>query len=144
DLARVVSGEKVVSFVNAVLRRVAERDWPGWVTHLAPADLLGRLAFEHGQPAWIVAAMSDALGGDVDQLRRALAEDRPVTHLVARPGRISRDELLAQSPPGATAGPWSPYAVRLAGGDPGSLPAVRAGAAAVQDEGSQLVAIALA
>ena len=143
DLARAVAGEKVVSFVNAVLRRVGEHDWPSWVQRLAPQDAVGRLAFEHGQPTWIAAAFADALGDDVDELGRALAEDRPVTHLVARPGRISRDELLAQAPPGATAGPWSPYAVRLAGGDPAAIAAVREGAAAVQDEGSQLVAIAL-
>jgi 16S rRNA (cytosine967-C5)-methyltransferase len=143
DLARAVAGEKVVGLVNAVLRRVAERDWPGWVDRLAPGDDIGRLAFEHAQPRWIVTALSEALGGDIDELRAALAEDRPVTHLVARPGRISRDELVAESPPGATAGPWSPYAVRLAGGNPASLAAVRDGAAAVQDEGSQLVALAL-
>jgi 16S rRNA (cytosine967-C5)-methyltransferase len=144
DLARDVAGEKVVRFVNAVLRRVSERDWPGWVDLLAPADELGRLAFEHGQPRWVVTAFADALGADRGELRAALAEDRPVTHLVARPGRIGREDLLVQSPPGATAGPWSPYAVRLAGGDPASIPAVREGAAAVQDEGSQLVALALA
>jgi 16S rRNA (cytosine967-C5)-methyltransferase len=144
DLARAVAGEKVVRFVNAVLRRVGERDWVDWVDRLAPDDELGRLAFEHGQPRWIVAAFADALDHDVPELRRALEEDRPVTHLVARPRRISREELLAQAPAGATAGPWSPYAVRLAGGDPASLAAVRQGAAAVQDEGSQLVALALA
>ena len=144
DLARAVAGEKVVRFVNAVLRRAAERDWPAWVDRLAPADDIGRLAFEHGQPGWVVAAFADALGDDVAELNTALAEDRPVTHLVARPGRITRDELLEQAPAGATAGPWSPYAVRLAGGDPSAIAAVREGAAAVQDEGSQLVALALA
>jgi len=144
DLARAVAGEKVVRFVNAVLRRVGERDWSGWVDRLAPGDVFGRLAFEHGQPRWIVAAFAAALGDDGAELRAALAEDRPVTHLVARPGRISRDDLLAQAPAGATPGPWSPYAVRLAGGDPASIAAVREGAAAVQDEGSQLVAVALA
>jgi 16S rRNA (cytosine967-C5)-methyltransferase len=143
DLARAVAGEKVVRFVNAVLRRVSERDWAAWVVRLAPGDDLGRLAFEHGQPRWVAAAFSDALHGDLDEVRALLAEDRPVTHLVARPGRISRDDLLAQSPAGATAGPWSPYAVRLAGGDPAAIAAVREGAAAVQDEGSQLVALAL-
>jgi 16S rRNA (cytosine967-C5)-methyltransferase len=143
DLARAVAGEKVVGLVNAVLRRVSERDWPGWVDSLAPADEIGRLAFEHGQPPWIVAALSDALGGDLGELRAALAEDRPVTHLVARPGRMTRAALIAESPRGATAGPWSPYAVRLAGGNPASLAAVREGRAAVQDEGSQLVALAL-
>ena len=69
---------------------------------------------------------------------------RPATHLVARPGRISRADLLADAGPQATAGPWSPYAVRLAGGDPAALAAIRDRRAGVQDEGSQLVALALA
>lgn len=43
------------------------------------------------------------------------------------------------------AGRWSPYAVRLSeGGEPGAVDAVREGRAGVQDEGSQLVALALA
>jgi 16S rRNA (cytosine967-C5)-methyltransferase len=92
----------------------------------------------------VAAALLDALDGDMTELDAALAEARPSTHLVARPGRISRDDLLADSGAGATAGPWSPYAVRLAGGDPGGLAAVRDRRAGVQDEGSQLVALALA
>jgi 16S rRNA (cytosine967-C5)-methyltransferase len=146
ELSREVAGPKPAGLVNAVLRRVAETDWPGWVERLGPSgDPLGRLAIDRGYPRWIAEALLAALDGDIAELDRALAEDRPTTHLVARPGRISRDELLAAAGPGAVAGPWSPYAVRLAGGgDPGTLAAVRDGRAAVQDEGSQLVAIAAA
>src|SRR4029453_12740027 len=50
--------------------------------------------------------------------------------------------LAAES--GGEPGRWSPFAVRLHGGDPGRLAAVRSGAAAVQDEGSQLAALLLA
>ncbi len=39
---------------------------------------------------------------------------------------------------------YSPYGVVSAGGDPGAMPAVAEGRAGVQDEGSQLVALALA
>ncbi|WP_165987260.1 transcription antitermination factor NusB [Streptomyces sp. YIM 98790] len=42
------------------------------------------------------------------------------------------------------AGRWSPWAVRLAHGDPAAVAAVRDGRAGVQDEGSQLTALALA
>jgi 16S rRNA (cytosine967-C5)-methyltransferase len=45
---------------------------------------------------------------------------------------------------GAEPGRWSPYAAVLPAGDPGGIPAVRDGRAGVQDEGSQLVALALA
>ena len=143
ELANVHCGRRPVGLVNAVLRKVAAASWPQWVDRLAPADELGRTAFTHGYPRWVAAAIADALGND-DELAAALAEDRPVTHLAARPGRIDRDDLLVQAGPDAVAGPWSPYAVRLGGGDPASIPAVRAGLAGVQDEGSQLVAIAAA
>jgi 16S rRNA (cytosine967-C5)-methyltransferase len=146
-LARAAIGPRPVGFVNAVLRRVSEKDYQVWLAELAPpydTDPVGNLALRHAHPAWVVAAFTDALGGDRDQIEAALAADdeRPATHLVARPGRIERDLLAAES--GGEPGPWSPYAVRMLGGDPGALAAVRDGRAAVQDEGSQLVALALA
>jgi 16S rRNA (cytosine967-C5)-methyltransferase len=63
-------------------------------------------------------------------------------HLAARPGRIDRDALVEAA--GGEPGRWSPYAAVLRAGDPGRLAAVRDGRAQVQDEGSQLVALALA
>ena len=143
DLARRVVSAGPVAFVNAVLRKIAAKDLPAWVAQLAPADdRLGALALEHSHPRWIASAFRDALGGDLWQTGAALAADdaRPEVHLVAR--RMPRDELVAQS--GGAPGPWSPYAVRLSEGDPGLLPAVRHGQAGVQDEGSQLMAVALA
>ena len=65
----------------------------------------------------------------------------PRVMLVARPGLSTVDELVAA---GGTASTLSPYAVELAGGDPAAIPAVAEGRAGVQDEGSQLVALALA
>lgn len=144
DLARDVAGHKVVGFVNAVLRAIGRQSWEEWVDQLAPEDDLRRIALANGYPVWLAAALGDALGGNLGELAVALGEDRPTTHLVARPGMITRDELLAEAGPGATAGPWSPFAVRMtAGGDPARLAAVRTGRAAVQDEGSQLMALAL-
>ena len=143
DLARRVVSAGPVAFVNAVLRKVAARDLDAWVAQLAPADdRLGSLALQHSHPRWIASAFRDALGGDLWQTAAALAADdaRPEVHLVAR--RMPRDELLAAS--GGTPGPFSPYAVRLGEGDPGALAAVQHGRAGVQDEGSQLMALALA
>ncbi|HVT65188.1 MAG TPA: transcription antitermination factor NusB [Mycobacteriales bacterium] len=144
DVGKEVAGHRTSGLVNAVMRRVSERDWPAWVVQAAPADGLGRLAFEHGYPVWIARALLDALDGDVAELTRALAADRPVTHLAALPGAIDRERLLGVAGEGAKVGPYSPYAVRLAGGDPGRIGAVQDGSAQVQDEGSQLVALALA
>ena len=136
---------RATGFVNAVLRRVDRTDWDDWVETVAPPDALGRLAVRYPHPRWIAAAFQDALGGDLARTEPALAADdaRPETHLVARPGRIDRDRLATEAR--GVPGPWSPYAVRLPeGGDPGALPAIRDGRAGVQDEGSQLCALALA
>lgn len=131
-------------FVNAVLRKVAKQDWDAWVAAVAPGEPVGDLAIRYAHPGWVVAAFRDALGGDLADTAAALAADdaRPQTHLVVRPGRLDRDELVGLA--GGEAGPWSPYAVRLpGGGDPGALAVVREGRAGVQDEGSQLCALAL-
>ncbi len=138
---------RAAGFVNAVLRRVARSDLDSWIGSLAPAaetDPIGNLAVRHSHPAWIVTALRDALGGDLAETEAALRADdaRPTVHLAARPGRVDRDALATEV--GGTPGPWSPYAVHLASGDPGALPAVRDGRAGVQDEGSQLAALALA
>lgn len=145
DLVRDESGRGAAGFANAVLRRVSEKPTEQWIEELSAADdEIGRLAVEFAHPRWVVEAFSAALGTRADELREVLAADdaRPKVHLVARPGALTRDELRAES--GGTDGPYSPYAVHLDGGDPGSLAPVRSGAAAVQDEGSQLVALALA
>ncbi|WP_084496869.1 RsmB/NOP family class I SAM-dependent RNA methyltransferase [Nocardia amamiensis] len=142
-LARAEFGTGKAGFVNAVLRRAGEKTTQQWVEALAPADPVGRLAFEYAHPAWIAQAFADALGARAGELRDVLAADdaRPLVHLVARPGDITAEELALVT--GGEEGRWSPYAVYLDGGDPGKLEPVREGMAAVQDEGSQLVALAL-
>jgi len=147
DLVRARVGRRPAGFVNAVLRRVASTDLDGWIAQVAPDradDPLGHLAVRHSHPRWIVGALHEALGRDVDETERLLAADNepPAVTLAARPGRSTTDELLRVD--GASRGRWSPYAVRLARGNPAEIPAVREGRAGVQDEGSQLVAVALA
>jgi 16S rRNA (cytosine967-C5)-methyltransferase len=149
NLARAVGGARVSGFANAVMRAAARRDRDEWFAALAPNaadDPIGNLAFVHGHPRWIVEVFHHALGDDIDETARMCAADNVASgvHLVARPGRCTRDELLAQAGPSARAGTWSPYAVVLGSGDPGSLGLVRSGAAGVQDEGSQLAALAAA
>ncbi|WP_068018679.1 RsmB/NOP family class I SAM-dependent RNA methyltransferase [Nocardia mexicana] len=143
DLVRAEFGSGKAGFVNAVLRRAGERTAGEWVDRLAPRDPVGHLAFEYAHPTWIAQAFADALGAHADELRALLAADdeRPAVHLVARPGDITAEELALVT--GGEEGRWSPYAVYLDGGDPGKLEPVREGMAAVQDEGSQLVALTL-
>ncbi|MEV5443567.1 transcription antitermination factor NusB [Streptomyces sp. NPDC052644] len=151
ELARVTLGDGRAKFVNAVLRRVAQHDLDGWLEKVAPPydeDPEDHLAVVHSHPRWIVSALWDALGGGRAGIEDLLEADneRPEVTLVARPGRATPGELLDVLDEGAgQPGRWSPYAVRLPeGGEPGALDAVREGRAGVQDEGSQLVAIALA
>ncbi len=133
-------------FVNGVLRTIASRDEQSWTDELAPSadsDPVGHIAFVHAHPRWITQAFADALGADAGELDALLTADdeRPLVHLAARPGVLTAADLAAAGD--GTAGRYSPYAVYLAGGDPGQLDAVRDGEALVQDEGSQLVARAL-
>ncbi|NLG55348.1 MAG: rRNA small subunit methyltransferase B [Rhodococcus sp.] len=143
DIARAESGPGKSGFVNAVLRQVSRRSQEEWIDALAPHDPVGRLAFEYAHPVWIAQAFADALAADAGELEALLEADdtRPGVHLIARPGEISAEELALIT--GGDIGRYSPYAVYLDSGDPGSLEPVREGLAAVQDEGSQLVARAL-
>jgi 16S rRNA (cytosine967-C5)-methyltransferase len=143
DLTRAIVGTGASGLVNAVLRKVATGgDRAQWLATL-DGDAGERLALATNHPRWIVDAWRDALGDSSDEaeLEQALLADdaAPEVHLVAR--RVDRAALAEES--GGVPGPWSPYAVRLPGGDPGRLAAVRSGAAAVQDEGSQLAALLL-
>jgi 16S rRNA (cytosine967-C5)-methyltransferase len=151
ELVRAEAGSRAGGFVNAVLRRVGERDEQAWVAALAPSsdeDPVGRAAFTHSHPRWIAQAFADALGRSPDpaaELDAALAADdaRPAVHLLARPGEITAAELALVT--GGAEAPYSPYGVHLptGGGDVGEIDAVGEGLAIVQDEGSQLVALAL-
>ncbi|MBT0568023.1 RsmB/NOP family class I SAM-dependent RNA methyltransferase [Williamsia sp. CHRR-6] len=147
DLIRSEAGQGPAGFCNAVLRKISQRDDELWTEALAPPmaqDMVGYLAFRYAHPRWIAQVFADALGGGAGELAAALAADdaRPLVHLAARPGLITAEELASAT--GGEVGRFSPYCVYLSAGDPGSLDAVRDGLAGVQDEGSQLVARALA
>ena len=143
ELAKATGHGRSSGFVNAILRKVTAHDFDAWCDQIAgQASELGRLALRYSHPGWIVGAFAEVLPDE--ELEAALAADdtRPETHLVAWPGRVERGVLAEQA--GGEAGPYSPYAVRLTqGGDPGSLAPVRDHQAGVQDEGSQLCALAL-
>jgi len=149
DLAVDVAGRRPSGFVNAVLRRVAMRDLESWIEIAAPdraADLAGHLSVRYSHPRWIVAALADALGedlaGDLAETELALAADmeRPTVTLCAVPGLVGADEFAAA---GASPARWSPFGAYLTHGDPGAIAAVAQGRAGVQDEASQLAAMAL-
>jgi 16S rRNA (cytosine967-C5)-methyltransferase len=159
DLAKDVCGPRPSGFVNAVLRRVATRDLDGWTEIVAPnrdRDPYGYLAVRHSYPRWIIEAFADALGqASTAELEAALAAGnlRPDVVLAVTPGRAASQDRASQDrasqdrasqepdAPATTPTRWSPYGLRLAAGDP--APYVASGQAVVQDEASQLAALAL-
>ncbi len=142
ELARSAGGRGAAGFVNAVLRRVS-RDTPGdWMTRIADGarsddEQLG-LLFSH--PVWVVRAFRRALAaeGRADELEALLTADNasPRVTMAALPG-------LAEVPEEARRTPFSPVGFRLAGGDPEGIIRESGGRIRVQDEGSQLAALAL-
>ena len=139
ELAAGAIGERVAGVVNAVLRKVAQRDMEGWLDELSGrARGLDLLALRSHHPVWIARAFEEVLG---DETEAALESDNasPRTTLVVRPGLYERAELVAA---GAEPTPYSPYGA-VWDGNPTELAAVRDGRVGVQDEGSQLVALAL-
>jgi 16S rRNA (cytosine967-C5)-methyltransferase len=148
DLVRATTGQGAARFANAVMRRVTDRDPDTWIASVAPdpqADPDGHLAVMHSHPGWIVRALRDALavsGRDPAALPGVLAaaNERPLVTAAALPGLAVRDELLGD---GAGPGLLSPFAATIKGA-PEAVRAVREGRARIQDEGSQLVALALA
>ena len=141
DLATATVGGRVAGLVNAVLRGVAADRLDGWLDRLSEGlDPFDRLALCTAHPRWIVETYAELL--PADELEVALATDNvsPQVSLAVRPGLASVTELLAA---GASPGRHSPFAARISG-NPAQLAAVRDGRAGVQDEGSQLVAWALA
>jgi 16S rRNA (cytosine967-C5)-methyltransferase len=148
DLVRAEIGQGAAGFANAVLRRVGTKDLQAWLAQVAPpedADPDGYLAVTTSHPVWIVRALRDALllsGRPASELPLLLAADneRPAVALAALPGLATVGELEAA---GARRGRLSPFAVTV-NGALDDLAAVRDRRARAQDEGSQLVALALA
>ncbi|WP_099332017.1 RsmB/NOP family class I SAM-dependent RNA methyltransferase [Actinomyces minihominis] len=155
EIARKLTGEGPSKFVNAILRSLLRE---GKEAVFERGALIGdeqtRLSTVHSHPGWIVSAIGDALvarGLPRTDLPEALEANNQAPHvtLVARPGLISPGALAQEVEDvlgvGTRQGMLSEFAVVLdSGGDPGALPSVRGGQAAVQDEGSQLAAILLA
>jgi 16S rRNA (cytosine967-C5)-methyltransferase len=171
DLAKDVCGPRPSGFVNAVLRRVATRDLDAWLSIVAPdraQDPTGYLAVRHSYPRWIVEAFREALGevspteteapgpAEIEEalaagpaeIEDALAAGPAEIEEALAAGNVRPDVTLAVTPgrtdlvtPGTTKTRWSPYGLRLAAGDP--APLVASGQVAVQDEASQLAALAL-
>jgi 16S rRNA (cytosine967-C5)-methyltransferase len=143
SLAATVGSNSATGFVNGVLRTITRspaEEWRERVLALAksPDEVL---AIEYSHPEWILRAFRQSLAaeGRESELHALLAADNvaPRVSVTALPGRSTVAELDAYP------SPFSPVGATLDRGDPSRLAAVRAGDARVQDEGSQLAALAL-
>lgn len=144
NLAKRVASQGTAGFVNGVLRRVSEKTLEQWKAQLLDKidDEIEKLAIEHSHPAWIVRSLRQALvvDGRGQSLEQLLVADNiaPKVNLVALPGLATEQHTIDLEP-----GVASPLGFTMSGGDPANLSAVRAGMLRVQDQGSQLAAIAL-
>ena len=138
ELARDTVGSRVTGLVNAVGRRITEHDLGAWTTLIAEGeDHIGTLALQHHHPRWIVEAYMELLPPNEVASALDANNEAPRPTLVVRPGLAQPTDLAPAVPTR-----WSPYGAVL-DGVPAGIPAVREGLAGVQDEGSQLVALAL-
>lgn len=141
-LARMVGSRSAVGFTNGVLRTISRstpEEWRGRVL-AAASNADDRLAADYAHPAWILRAFRQALAleGRADELPALLAADNqaPRVNLIALPG-------LAEPPADADTNRYSPFGFTLSGGDPDAAIRHEHGRLRVQDEGSQLAALAL-
>lgn len=146
DVAKAMLRPSLTGFVNGVLRRVSEKSREEWLELLlakAPSRI-AKLSIEYSHPQWVVRALEDSLRSDGREadLEALLAIDNqpPLVNLVALPGLADSDDLLSV---GAALGGVSPIGGELPDGDPAQIRQVREGSIRVQDQGSQLAALAL-
>ncbi len=136
ELGREMVSQRVTGVLNAILRKVAALDADGWAARLrSENDDAEALLTRH--PQWIIDAYAELLPADEVSVALSANNEPPAPHLVIRPGLAEVAEL------GGRPLRWSPFGAE-ASGNPADLPAVAQGRAGVQDEGSQLVAWALA
>ncbi|GLI28815.1 methyltransferase [Agromyces rhizosphaerae] len=144
DLVRAMGAPAASGFVNGVLRgisRVSADAWAARVREAAdgPDDALAALS---SHPAWVVRALRKALAHEhrADELDDLLAADNaaPAVNYAVLGG--------ADAPGPATLGErdrFSPIGFTATGGDPTRALEGHDGRVRVQDEGSQLAALAL-
>ena len=138
EVARSASG-----FVNGVLRTIGRSAPEAWQARVLDgvdgAD--ARLAIEHSHPEWVVAALRRALAAEGRQAE--LAELLTADNAAPRVGVVALPGLAVPGELGGVPDRYSPVGAASESGDPAGTAAVAEGRARVQDEGSQLAALAL-
>lgn len=172
-LAKKRAGQQTTGFVNAVMRKIVAKTLDEWREVLSQEssyeDEAERLAVQYSHPAWIVRELAAAweAGGYAsdetsepsgnepsahdgrDGLEAMLAADNeaPAVTLCVRPSLADMDAVYDEVEAlggRVQRGELSPYALRVRGVNPQNLASVAEGRVGVEDEGSQLAALALA
>ncbi|MFM8927348.1 MAG: transcription antitermination factor NusB [Rhodoluna sp.] len=144
ELVRQECGEPLVGFANGVLRRVSEKDLATWISEIiANSPPTAKLAIEYSHPEWIVVALKQALAADnlehtIEELLEANNTSAKV-NLVALPGLTE----VPKSEGTVSSNLFNPVGFSITMGNPDLLPRFKDGAIRVQDEGSQVAALAL-
>ncbi len=132
---------KAAGLVNAVLRRVAEKEKrPGAVVLPGSADPVRRLALETSHPEWLVARWVAAFGDEAARAALTADEEDAPIDLLADPRAGTPDEIvlrLAADGIEAVRSPWAPLALTVTSGNAASNPLVTSGAVAVVDVAAQ-------
>jgi 16S rRNA (cytosine967-C5)-methyltransferase len=152
ELQRRVANPNAAGFVNGVLRAIGRSSNEEWDARIAEESRTPdeELAIRTSHPAWVLRALRDALRseGREAELEQLLAADNasPRVSLAVLPGSGLDAAAAAAHDPGLAASGPSPIGLELAGGDPVRLVAALdapEGRVRVQDQGSQLAALAL-
>lgn len=143
NLAKRRASKGSVGFVNAILRKVSANTKSEWLDAItSKMSELEAFSIQYSHPAWIVNAYKSALSsrGLELELEDLLASNNTPAKvsLAALPGFSVREDLSGAD----NFGPASPVGVEITG-SPANITAVRDGFARVQDQGSQLMVLAL-
>lgn len=143
NLAKMKASKGSVGFVNAVLRKIALKEKDDWIDSVTKGlSELDSLSIQYSHPTWIVQAFKAALtsrglDGNLEDLL-ASSNLAPKVSLAALPGFCTPDDFEQEQ----QAQNRSPIGVEILG-NPANIELVKRGFARVQDQGSQLVTLAL-
>jgi len=155
ELQKAMGQRGGAGLVNAVLRRVSERSKDQWIHDLtgSPASPERDLSLQFSHPQWIVRALREALHaeGRAHELRELLEADNvpPRVNLVMLHNGTSAlsSEGSEQLPDSVSISGPSPLGAILTQGSPAALTrsnkSARGQVLRVQDQGSQLAALAM-
>lgn len=142
EIAKKELRQSVAGFVNATLRRISEKSLFEW-HQIFDAEGLSEdefLSIRYSHPIWVTRALKLALQseGSATDLEEALASDNlnPKVDLVLLPGKTADVADFIETG-------ISPIGFQLERGEPKQLPGFKTGSLRVQDQGSQLAALAL-